>query len=77
MDCKICGEEIVLVPSAAERAKRFGGRAADYTALFTAHAHCQIAKRERETRELMERLNAEYVQRMAARVVVRCEGCGG
>ncbi len=56
MNCTICGKPIVLVPSAQERAKKFGGKPGDYTALFTAHAQCQEEKRSRESSELIERL---------------------
>lgn len=55
MNCTICGKPIVLIPSAAERAKKFGGKASDYTKLFTAHAQCTIDKRNRETSELIAR----------------------
>jgi hypothetical protein len=30
MVCKYCNMPVVLVPSAAERAKKFGGKASDY-----------------------------------------------
>lgn len=55
MNCSICGKRIVLVPSAAERARRFGGRPQDYTRLFTAHAACTVAAREDGARALMVR----------------------
>lgn len=55
MNCSICGKRVVLIPSAAERAKRYGGTAASYTRLFTTHSECAINKRERETIELMRR----------------------
>jgi hypothetical protein len=48
MKCTICGKEIKLIPSAAERARKFGGKASDYTKLFTEHAECTIAKRNNE-----------------------------
>lgn len=54
-NCTICGGKIVLVPSAAERARKCGGKASDYTKLFTEHAQCTIDKRERETLELIRR----------------------
>jgi len=57
MKCTICGKPIVLVPSAKERAIRFGGKPSDYTRMFTEHATCVIEKRERETRELIKRLS--------------------
>lgn len=55
MNCTICGKPIVLVPSAKERADKFGGKARDYTALFTTHAGCAIALREAAAVELMRR----------------------
>ncbi len=55
--CTICKKEIVLVPSARERAARFGGKASDYTKMFTAHAACQVAKRSQESVELMRKLS--------------------
>ena len=59
MNCTICGKPIILVPSAAERARKSGGKPSDYTKLFTAHGKCQVAKREQETRELIRRLNRD------------------
>ena len=55
MNCTICNLPIVLVPSAAERAKKFGSRPADYTALFTEHDSCAIRKRAADTSELLKR----------------------
>lgn len=54
-NCTICGKKIILVPSARERARKFGGQASDYTKLFTAHSECVIEKRKRESSELMAR----------------------
>lgn len=53
MKCSICNKPIVLVPSAKERAAKYGGVPSDYTKLFTTHAECAVEKREQETRELM------------------------
>ena len=55
MNCTICGEPIVLIPSAVERAAKdvTGKSAAYYTSLFRQHAKCSIDKRERETLELL------------------------
>ena len=58
MNCTICNKPIVLMPSAAERAKKAGGKPSDYTKLFTEHAECAVAKREREAVELMRKINA-------------------
>lgn len=56
MNCKICGKRIRLVPSAEERARKFGGKPADYTRLFDTHTECALTKREADTRELMARI---------------------
>jgi hypothetical protein len=57
MNCAICGEPIILRPTAAERARKFGGVPADYTRLFTEHAACTLEKRNDEVRELIARQN--------------------
>lgn len=56
MDCTICTKPIELVPSAAERAKRYGGKPSDYTRLFTEHSACVIAKRSEESRQLLKQI---------------------
>lgn len=56
MKCTICHEEVVLVPSAAERAKKFGGPPSQYTKRFTEHSTCITRKRNAETLELLKRL---------------------
>lgn len=55
MKCTICDKKIVLVPSAAERARKFGGKPSDYTSLFTTHSQCAVNKREQEAVELMRK----------------------
>ena len=57
LNCTICSKPIVLVPSAEERAKSdvTGKSAAYYRSLFTAHAQCQINRRERETLLLVQK----------------------
>jgi hypothetical protein len=37
MTCSLCHKEIVLIPSASQRAREFGGRPVDYTRLFEVH----------------------------------------
>lgn len=59
LNCTICNQPIVLVPSAAERAARHGGKPADYTALFTTHAKCAVDQREADTLALIRRLNVQ------------------
>ena len=56
MNCCHCGQPIQLIPSATERAARFGGRPADYTRLFTEHSACAIRYRSEETSRLIEKL---------------------
>lgn len=60
-NCTICGKPIVLIPSAAERARKdvTGKPASYYLGLFTEHADCTVAKRERDTLELIARKNRE------------------
>ena len=53
MNCALCGKPIVLVPSAKERADKYGGTPNDYTRLFTAHADCQVRKRNKDTLALI------------------------
>ena len=55
MNCSICGKPIILIPSAAERAKKYGGRPSDYTKLFTTHSACALQKREADTLALMRK----------------------
>jgi hypothetical protein len=59
MNCTICGKPIVLVPSAAERAVKYGGKPSDYTQLFTTHSGCFIEKRSQDIVALMRRINQE------------------
>jgi hypothetical protein len=63
MKCTICGEEIVLVPSAKERAAKFGGAPSDYSNLFTTHAQCSLSQSNRETLELMRRLRTSSIEK--------------
>lgn len=55
MNCTICHKPIILIPSAKERAKKFGGKPEDYTKLFTEHDDCIIKKRQKDTSELIKR----------------------
>jgi hypothetical protein len=55
MNCSICKQPIVLIPSAQERAKKFGGTPSDYIKLFTEHAQCTLDKRAKETLDLIKR----------------------
>lgn len=59
MNCTICGKRVVLVPSAKERAAKYGGKPSDYTRLFPRHSACEVAKREADTKALMQRKKDE------------------
>ena len=59
MNCSLCNKPIKLVPSATERAKRSGGTAADYTAIFTTHAVCELNKRTADTLAAMKQLREQ------------------
>lgn len=63
MKCTICGEEIVLVPSAAERAAKFGNTPQEWVARFTEHAACKIKLRNEQTSELINRINNKEEQK--------------
>jgi len=54
-NCTICGKPIALIPSAKERAAKYGNTPAHYTALFTTHSQCAIDKRNADTAELIRR----------------------
>lgn len=56
MNCTICGLPVVLSPTAAERAARYGGKPSDYTKLFTEHASCALDKRSADTKALIQSL---------------------
>jgi hypothetical protein len=53
-NCTLCRKPIELVPSAAERAKKFGGKPSDYVKLFTEHAVCVLLKRAHEVSQLVK-----------------------
>lgn len=63
MKCTLCGEEIVLIPSAQERAHKakLCGQGAPYdspsyyTNLFTTHTSCALEKSKQDTAELLRR----------------------
>lgn len=56
MKCTICGGEVILIPSAAERARKYGDHIASYyTSLFPTHTHCQLAKNKAAVIELIQR----------------------
>ncbi len=55
MKCTICGKEVVLVPSAKERARKHGQPASFYTQLFPTHAECELKKRAEDVSELIRK----------------------
>lgn len=57
MKCTICGKPVLLVPSAKERAKKYGGKPSDYTKLFTEHSACIINKRNEDVLKLMRKMS--------------------
>jgi hypothetical protein len=59
MKCTICKEEVILVPSAVARAKKFGGVPKDYTELFPTHTRCAVKKRNESVEKLMRKLNSK------------------
>jgi hypothetical protein len=59
VNCAICGKPIVLVPSANERARKYGGSAQFYRDLFSEHVDCALKKRDEETLVLIRKMNQE------------------
>lgn len=60
MKCSICKKPIVLVPSAKERAAKYGGTPAYYEGLFKTHNECFLAQRKRDTSLLMARSRDDF-----------------
>lgn len=58
-NCKYCGEPIILVPSAQERAKKYGGSPNDYTNMFDYHSNCTLKMRKEATSELINRIGSK------------------
>jgi len=59
VNCTLCHKPVVLHPTAAQRAERYGGTPRDYTILFPRHADCELKAREQATQELIQRLNSD------------------
>jgi hypothetical protein len=62
MKCTICKQPVILHPTAEQRAKKFGGKAEDYTRLFLTHNTCELKKRAQETTDLMRRIVAQQAR---------------
>lgn len=45
--CMHCNKPIILVPSAEERAKKYGGTPESYRKLFSAHTECTLEYRNK------------------------------
>lgn len=54
--CNLCQQPVILVPSAEERAKKYGGTPDFYRSLFKVHSWCQIAANRASQLELTKRL---------------------
>lgn len=59
MNCTICGKKIVLIPSAAERVKKYGGTEDYYRRLFTTHSECAVRQRSQASIDLMRQLGSK------------------
>jgi hypothetical protein len=58
--CLACNKTIKLMPSASERARKFGGKASDYTRLFAFYTggrclNCKLAKDKADLSDLIKR----------------------
>lgn len=67
-NCVYCKKPIILVPSAQERAERYGGKPSDYTKQFTYHADCFTKHHQQETSALINRINANRPKPVVLRV---------
>jgi hypothetical protein len=54
MKCRSCGEEVILMPSAAVRARHYGHTPEFYTSLFPKHAACILRERTESITRLLE-----------------------
>jgi len=45
--CSYCKKPVILIPSASERARKFGGVAEDYIRLFPNHTSCVLEARRK------------------------------
>jgi len=61
MNCLHCKKKIVLVPSAQERAKKYGGTPTDYESRFSYHTECQLKLRADSVSELVRRIKQKEV----------------
>lgn len=59
MTCRHCQKPVVLHPTAAQRAERYGGTPREYTLLFPNHADCVVKAREQEAIDLLRSLNSD------------------
>lgn len=56
MACQYCGKPVVLVPSAAERSRKYGDHPPSYyRALFTNHYECEVRNRSEQAIEAMRK----------------------
>lgn len=53
--CTLCCQPITLVPSAEERSRKTGYPADFFRRLFAQHSACALAKREKDTLDLIRR----------------------
>lgn len=68
MNCSICNKPIQLVPSAQERARKYGETPAYYTKLFATHSDCLIQSRKELTSALIARLTASQTRAVVGTV---------
>jgi hypothetical protein len=63
MNCRICGGPIKLVPSASERARKYGETPMFYTGLFKEHTACFLEERKADTLKLVKETNRSAMKR--------------
>lgn len=60
MKCKHCKNEVILKPTATERARKYGETPDYYTKLFPVHAECQIKANKESSSALAIRLGQVF-----------------
>ena len=59
MKCTICKKEVILKPTATERARKYGETPDYYTKLFPTHVKCQLAKDKESVSKLMAHIREQ------------------
>lgn len=59
--CAHCGKPVILSPSAAARAKKYGETPEYYRRLFPSHTECVLRARQDDLSKLLARVHAKHI----------------